>query len=126
VPGYRNRIITLDFPDLCEEGDSVTVTLRNPQSVPFDTLQPREVNRDAQGNALDPKDAALAQYEVYAKLVVNWRVYDASAESDDQPLLGSPATGELFARLPLAIQEKIAEAVNNARNPTRTPATPTS
>lgn len=123
MAGYKNRIISLAFPDLSEDGDPVTVALRNPQTVPFDMLQPREVARDKDGNALDGKDAYLAMYEVYAKLIVNWHVYDATSLDDDQPPLASPATAELFAKLPLEIQDKIASEVHERRNPTTTPTT---
>lgn len=102
------------------------MALRNPMTVPFDRLQPREVARDASGNAIDQADAYRAMYEVYASLIVNWHVYDADEESDDQPVLPSPATAELFAKLPVEIQNKIADEVNNRRNPTPTPTTSTS
>jgi hypothetical protein len=126
MPGYKNRVITQEFPDLTEDGDTVSVSLRNPMTVPFDKLRPREVTKDANGVALDQADANLAIYEVYAGLIVNWRVYDATAELDDQPLLPSPATAELFAKLPLEIQNWVADEVDKRRNPTTTPSTSTS
>lgn len=119
-------MITHAFPDLSEDGDTVSVSLRNPMTVPFDALQPREVAKDANGNALDQADANAAMYEVYAKLIVNWHVYDATTELDDQPALPSPATAELFAKLPLEIQSWIADEVNRRRNPTTTPTTSSS
>lgn len=111
----------LSFAELSEPGDEVYVTMRNPRTVPFDALRPKGVVYDAAGNAIDQDQANRAMYEVYAGLIVNWRVYDATAETDDQPLLASPATGELFARLPVEIQDRIADEVNKRRNPTKTP-----
>lgn len=102
------------------------MTLRNPQTVPFDALQPREVPRDAQGNAISQAEANMAMYEVYASLIAAWHVYDATVEDANQPELPFPATGELFAKLPLEIQSKIADEVNARRNPTTTPSTPNS
>lgn len=123
MAGYKNRVVTKEFPDLAEDGDTVSISIRNPMTVPYDALQPREVNRDANGNALDPADALVAMYEVYARLTVNWRAYDATAEIENQPLLESPATAESFAKLPLEIQNWVADEVNRRRNPTETPTT---
>ena len=69
----------------------------------------------------------MAMYAVYASLIVSWRAYDASApltsETDEQVLLPSPATADLFAKLPLEIQNRIADVVRERQNPTKTPTT---
>jgi hypothetical protein len=123
LPGYKNRLIPLEFPELSEDGDLISVTLRNPQTVPFDNLQPRQVAHDANGEPIDKQDAYLAMYEVYARMIVNWHVYDATSLDDDQPELPLPATAENFAKLPLEVQNRVADEVNMRRNPTRTPST---
>lgn len=115
-------MVRLAFPELTEDGgEEIFVALRNPRTVPFDALRSKGVAYDANGKAVDQEQANRAMYEVYAGLIVNWRVYDASSEADDQPLLSCPATGELFARLPVEIQDRIADEVNRPRNPTKTP-----
>lgn len=124
MAGYRNRTIRLDFED-DEDGGAVYILMRNPRTVPTDQLVPRDVATDAQGNPLDKEDAAFANAEPFAKLIVDWRVYDASVEADDQPLLALPATAQNVRDLPLEIQTRLIEEVNRARNPTRTPATST-
>ena len=112
----------LAFPELTEDGgEEIFVAMRNPRTVPFDALRPKGVAYDANGNAIDQEQANMAMYAVYASLIVNWRVYDATDEADEQPLLSSPATGELFARLPVEIQDRIADEVNKRKNPTQTP-----
>ena len=95
--------------------------------MPFDSLRPKGVAYDANGQPIDQDQANRAMYAVYASLIVNWRAYDASVpledEDTEQPLLASPATAELFARLPLEIQNRIADEVRERQNPTKTPTT---
>jgi hypothetical protein len=69
---------------------------------------------DAAGNPIDPEDAERAGYEVMAKLIVGWRVYDATSLDDNQPLLDLPATPESVAKLPLEIVNKIGETLGRA------------
>lgn len=101
--------------------------MRNPQTVPFDALRPQGVAYDANGNAIDQDQANKAMYAVYAGLIVGWRAYDAStpldSEDAEQVLLPSPATADLFAKLPLEIQNRIADEVRTRQNPTKTPTT---
>jgi hypothetical protein len=125
MPGYRNRTTRLTFEDLSEDGDLVYIVLRNPRTVPTDQLNPRDVDLDAQGRPLDPEDAKLAGYETIARLITDWHVYDASVESEDQPLLPLPAQPQDVGKLPLDIQSRIIQEVNRARNPTTTPGTST-
>jgi hypothetical protein len=125
MAGYRNRTIRLDFSALAEDGDQVYVVMRNPRTVPTDQLNAREVQLDAQGSPVDPEDAKLAGREVLARLVVDARVYDASVEAAEQPLLALPLAPGDVAKLPLEIQNALITEVNNARNPTRTPGSST-
>lgn len=101
--------------------------MRNPQTVPFDALRPQGVAYDANGQPIDQDQANRAMYAVYAGLIVGWRAYDASmpldSEDAEQVLLPSPATAELFAKLPLEIQNRIADEVRTRQNPTKTPTT---
>lgn len=123
IAGYKDRTVTLEFPELAEDGDKIYVALRNPRMVPVAALRTRQVARDANGEALDPDDEQTAVFEVYAGLIVDWHVYDATSIDDDQPPLPLPATAELVGKLPLEIQERISEEVAARRNPTTTPAT---
>jgi hypothetical protein len=126
IPGYRNRTIRLDFPELSEDDDLVYVVMRNPRTVPTDQLNARDVQLDGQGVPVDPEDAKLAGREVLVGLIVDAHVYDASTQADDQPLLALPLSPEDIAKLPLEIQNRIITEINNARNPTQTPASSTS
>lgn len=110
--------------------------IRNPRTVPYEELQPREVPVDAAGNAIDPAEGRAASYEIFARLVIGGHVYDAGTPQDedpqlaeqdqDQPLLPIPMTGEQFARLPVEIQNRVAQEVRLGQNPTPTPGTSTS
>jgi len=123
LAGYKNRTVTLEFPELAEDGDKIYVALRNPRMVPVTALRTRQVARDANGEALDPDDEQTAVFEVYAGLITDWHVYDATSIDENQPPLTLPATAELVGKLPLEIQERISEEVNARRNPTTTPTT---
>lgn len=136
MPGYKNRTLVLDFPELSEDGDRVYLVMRNPRTVPFEDLQPREVPLDASGQPIDAADARAASYELFAKLAIGGRLYDAAlpqnpdpafAEQEtDQPLLTFPISGEQFARLPVEIQSRVAQEVRLGQNPRSTPDTSTS
>lgn len=60
-------------------------------------------------------------FEMVAKLIVGWRVYDPRVIEGDQPLLPVPATPALVGVLPQEILMRIMEEVGKA-NPQRTPA----
>lgn len=134
MSGYTNRYIPLMFPDL---GDRVSLLIRNPRLLPPGELSPDGVATDAEGQPLDPKAAEMATYEVMARLIVAWHVYDASAEAAavdvdldaddldarlaaletaDQTRLG-PITAENVAKLPVAILKRLTEEVNAAADP---------
>lgn len=74
----------------------------------------------------DEDAVVAATYQMMAKLIVGWRVYDAAAvvELDengeavgDQPMLDMPATPEKVARLPLAIINRIGAEMREAGDP---------
>jgi hypothetical protein len=64
-------------------------------------------------------------YEIFAKLIIGWRVYDASVidldpttgEVLDQPPLPHPANAASVAKLPIAIINRITEEFGAALNP---------
>lgn len=119
MAGYSNRTITITIDGYTEPGDEMYITIRNPKLLSIDEL-----------NAGKPENAAEADEETrlrhgYAWLagyITDWRVYDPETDR----LLTLPATGEMFAKLPSGIQNKVADEVNKAANPTVTPDTPAS
>ncbi len=117
MAGYRNRFIPLMFPELAEDGDEVWVSIRNPLLVPPGELQPAPVPTHADGTPVDPQAATEAMFAVIAKLIVAWRVYDASVVAEQQPLLELPATPESVGRLPTVVLNRIAEEINKINNP---------
>lgn len=126
MAGYKNRALTLEFPELSEDGDRVYVMIRNPKLVPIEQLL-TGVPVGADGQPLDRELARRKGYEKIANLVIDWHVYDATAVGEEQPLLGLPATADLVAKLPFEISERIAEEVNRVgEDPTVTPDTPAS
>lgn len=127
MAGFKNRLITIDFPDLAEDGEPpLYVTIRNPQLVPLDWMLSRTPT-DANGVPLDADAALWESYERIAKLITSMRMYDAAAAGDDLPLLELPATPEKVARFPKVVTNRIAEEMNAASaSPTTTPDSPTS
>lgn len=118
MPGYADRLIRREFPDLTCDGDPVIyVSFRNPRLVPPSILSPEDVPTDAHGQPLDPKQAERAMHASLAVLIKDWHVYDAADDSDDPPLLSLPATAELVAKLPVAIVNAVAREVGEAVAP---------
>lgn len=120
--GYANPVITLEFKDLSQDWatDPIRVTIRNPRLVPPAELRPKGLDSE------DEDEVMRASFEVMARLVVGWRVYDASAPIDidadgnvvgEQPLLPHPATADLVAKLPLEIVNRLGEEVKQAGDP---------
>jgi hypothetical protein len=119
----------LDFSNLSDdpENDKIWVALRNPRLMPPNELRPsKDVPVDeATGRPTDMAVAEMEMFAVFAKLIIGWRVYDASSmsvdpvtgEVNDQGLLDSPATAELVAKLPSAILTEITEVFTQAVNP---------
>lgn len=127
MAGFKNRLITIEFPDLTEDGEQMLyVTIRNPQLVPLDWMLTR-LATDANGAPLDADASLWESYERIAKLITSMRMYDAAADSDDPPLLELPATPEQVSRFPKLVTNRIAEEMNAANvSPTTTPDSPTS
>ncbi|MFD7016140.1 hypothetical protein [Streptomyces sp. NPDC059928] len=134
MSGYSNRYIPLPFPKL---GERVSVLLRNPRLLPPSEITPRDVPLGSNGQPLDPAAAQEAMYEVMARVIVAWNVYDASSaggpldidltadnvdeqlkalESADQKRLGD-VTAENVARLPMAIITAIGEELGRIADP---------
>lgn len=133
MSGYTNRVILLEFPDL---GDA-SILIRNPRLLPPSEITPEDVAVDSNGQPIDPQAANQSMYKVMAKLIVAWRVYDASADSSpvdidldadnldeqlkaletaDQVRLG-PITAENVAKLPMAIINRIGEEIGRVADP---------
>lgn len=116
MAGYANRVITRQFPELAEDGDSVWVTIRNPRTMPPSELRSKSnVETDAEGKVIETEEAMTAGNEVIAKLIIGWRVYDGSwvpkldedtgepLPGQEQPRLKLPATPQAVAKLPTPI-----------------------
>ncbi len=148
--GYKNRIITLTFPDLADEGDSIHVVLRNPRLLPAEELQALagarrrtveerqrlEAARAALDAGLDIPDELVSDddanrgFELVARLVVGWRVWDSTTpvkldadgnlieDEETRPrLLPLPATTESVGKLPQEILTRIMQEVAAANPP---------
>lgn len=125
--GYANRLISLTFDDLTDDpqNDPIWVSIRNPKLMPPGELQARQVPLGEDGKPVDNDAAMTSMYEVVAKMIVAWRVYDATVlevnpetgEPLDQPLLGLPATPERVAKLPMEIINRISEQMSAAVTP---------
>lgn len=130
MTGFRNRILTLQFPDLTDEGDPVLhVVLRNPQTVPPTDLVPDDIAVGPDGVPIDRELAAQRSREIIARLIIGWRMFDATdfgydpetgLATDQQPL-PLPATPELVDRLPMAVIRRINEVITEAVNPPPSP-----
>ncbi|MFK0222237.1 hypothetical protein ACIQWN_29105 [Streptomyces vinaceus] len=135
MSGYSNPYVLLQFPEL---GDDVSVLMRNPQLLPPSEITPKDVATDETGKPLDPQAAQEAMYEVFARVIVAWKVYDASQPvpldlTDDpdpvalfaslsvdslapQPRL-TAVTVENVARMPLRITNRIMEEISKVADP---------
>lgn len=113
MPGYANRTIKLDFPDLAEPGDDIFVIIKNPKTVPLGELTPKGGGSVVDGQ-VDMEKAMPAMNGVIAGLVKAWHVYDATSLDDDQPVLPLPADADAVARLPHEITNRIIELVTGA------------
>ncbi len=114
MPGYDNRFKRIDFADM---GADVYVVIRNPKTMPPSMIRPEGVTMDANGNPVNEEQAEKAMYQVLATLIRDWRVYDATSDAEDQPLLELPATAASVGRLPLGIINRIASELGEATNP---------
>lgn len=127
MAGLKDRFITITFPELTEEGQPLLyVTLRNPKLVPLEWLRSR-VAFNADGMPVNDEAATLESYERLARLITDLRMHDAEDPNMDQALLEMPMTAEKVARLPMAVNTRIAEELTRVNeNPTTTPDSQTS
>lgn len=127
--GYLNKVIKLDFSAEWSEdptGDPIWIVIRNPKLVPPQEMQ-GNVALNADGTPVDTAAAVEAMYATVAKLVVGWRVYDATAEvtldehtgevTSAAQLLPLPATPEACKKLPAAFINRVATEIREAVNP---------
>lgn len=112
MPGYSNRTIRFDFPELSEDGDPIHVVIKNPKHMPAGELIPEGVDENTSAT-----ESLQHIYPVVARLVKAWHVYDGTSDDDDLPPLGLPATAELVAKLPFPILNKISEALKEVVSP---------
>lgn len=125
MAGYSNPVVHLAFPELSEPDDPIWVSIRNPKLMGLTELQPKSAITDNEGKPLDNDEARKAMYEVYARLILGWRVYDPSSIEIDQETgeykgmtrLAHPATPELVAKLPISIITRLSEELRAALNP---------
>lgn len=133
MSGYTEPYVLLRFEEL---GDDVSVLMRNPQLLPPREITPRDVHLDDKGQPVDADDAQTAMYEVFARLIVAWKVYDASQSTpleisedadpialfeslgtgDSQPRIGA-INVENIARLPMRIISRLMDTVNASVSP---------
>lgn len=134
MPGYNNPYVILQFPEL---GDDVSVLMRNPQLLPPSEVTPKDVPLDDRGQPVDPQQAQEAMYEVFARVIVAWKVYDASestplnlgddvdpvalfeslgAEQSPQPRIGA-ITAENVARMPMRVINRVMEEIAKVADP---------
>jgi hypothetical protein len=128
--GYRNPVITFRFDELVEEGDSCHVVIRNPRLMPGAEIKSMAGISDA-GDDEATGTTMDRVFEMIAKLVIGWRVYDPTTplkvnehtgelindEETEPRLLPLPATPELVATLPQEIVMKLMDEVTGAINP---------
>jgi hypothetical protein len=143
--GYANRVIHLDFSEELAEpqrddkgqplidtktkkpipSEKIWVTLRNPRLVPPATMIPRTVPTNPDGTPTNPEDQSNAMFEIFARLILGWRCYDAddiainpeTGEELPQSLLPQEITVDNVKKLPAAIVNKIAETIQEGANP---------
>ena len=134
MAGYANPYVILQFPEL---GDDVSVLMRNPQLLPPKEVTPKDVPLDDRGQPLDPQQAQEAMYEVFAHIIVAWKVYDASeapplaldgdvdpvalfasldAAQSPQPRIGE-ITVDNISRLPMRIINRVMEEIAKVADP---------
>jgi hypothetical protein len=129
--GYKSPVITLTFPELSEdpEGDPIRVIIRNPRLMaPGEFLSGETAPKTGPDGQPEPdEDQADRGYARMAKIVIGWRVYDATAPikvdaegnvtSPPAPLLPLPATAATVAKLPMAILSRLGDELKAATNP---------
>lgn len=125
MAGYANRVMRLGFPQLTEEGQpELFITIRNPRVVPPDDLAAYDIQVDANGMPTDAQKATERSAQIIARLIVAWRMYDATewgvdeaGELLDQKPLPLPATPDLVRKLPAEAMMELNRAIQDAVNP---------
>lgn len=125
MAGFANRVRTLTFPELTEEGEPILfVAVRDPKTMPPKLLMPPDIARGPDGQPLVPEEAEQRSREILARMVIRWRMYDASdfAVDDEgfpleQAMLPLPATPELIEKLPLVVTHAMNTLIVEALNP---------
>lgn len=137
MAGYATRTLKIDFPELSEdpEIDPIWISIRNPKLMAPGELTPDEVKQDpvdendpaavAAAEAAAKESTVDAMYKIFSRLILAWRVYDATDfrvdETTGEPLeqnrLGLPATVEQIRKLPQAIIGRLSDEVFAAINP---------
>lgn len=125
MTGYANRVVRIAFPSLTEEGQpELFVTIKNPKTMPPRDLIATDVTVDENGLPVDQALAARRSSEILARMVIAWRMYDATdwqVDEDgnvlDQKPLPLPATPELVDRLPSEAIIELMGVLQEAINP---------
>lgn len=128
MSGYAKRVVRLTFEDLTEDpaNDLVWVTIRNPKLVPSGELMPEQATPVVDGQPEDPVAANASMHKMFAKIIIGWRVYDASEVPvldaagepvGEQTLLPQDFTPGNVAKLPMEILNAIGKEVSEALNP---------
>jgi hypothetical protein len=116
--GYGKKTVRIDFPDISDDGDPIYVTILNPRLASQDKVSPdRDIATGPDGKPLDGREAMAGTYEIIAKLVRDWHVYDIDDDADDPAPMPLPATPELVAKLPLTIIAALSTEVQEGVNP---------
>lgn len=127
MTGLKNRIITIEFPELTEDGEPpLYVSFRNPRLVPLDWLRSNlAVGPD--GRPLDQDAATEESYGRIARLMTGIRMYDAEDLAEDQALLDMPMTPDKVRRMPMEVNNRIVDEFGRlTATPTTTPDSTTS
>jgi len=125
MAGFANRVRTLTFPELTEDGEPVLyVAVRDPRTMPSSLLMPPDIARAPDGRPLVPEEAEQRSREILARMVIGWRMYDATdftVDDDGNPMeqamLPLPATPELIDKLPMAVTHAMNTLIVEALNP---------
>jgi len=136
MPGYATPVITRHFPELVEDGDDVWVTIRNPRLMaPGEMLSTADgVQTGPDGEVQDLGVASRASFKLAAKLIIGWRMYDATfipqLDPQGEPVPGAaaallpPVPGPAdVAKAPMAVFNWLGEQMATV-NPQQTPANP--
>jgi hypothetical protein len=131
MPGYLDRFIHLEFPDLAGVDDNgrayCWVKIRNPRLMPAgDLLGAATVPLDDSGHPVDSKAAGDASFVMASKLIIAGRVWDPTwvpnfddngdpvDDGSEAPLLPMPPSIQDVQKFPTEIFGRISEEVKKA------------